>query len=316
MKISVITACLNRVQLVGEMVESVLAQHYEPFEHVIIDGGSTDGTLDLLKRYAHLKVFSGPDRGVYDGFNKGLERVSGEIILFLNSDDLLVPGVFAICADIFRNTVGTMIVSGGCQIFRRLTDGREIVLHDYRDPRRYALSLRNMTLGLPIINARVFRRKVFDQIGGFDLRYRISADRHLLIRAALKGIADAPVPKIFYRYRWHQESLTMNRGNESLLQGIKENEQMIDELIEIRTLRPEQVRCLHSWRRECVGTEVMIHAVQKRPFEAIRTAIRAFQADPPFPLTLLRVGLLAIGRRIRTWYRSLPRYPGLGTPLR
>jgi glycosyltransferase involved in cell wall biosynthesis len=304
MKISIITPCLNRINFVGETVDSVVAQDYEPFEHLIIDAGSTDGTLDFLERYPHLQVFSEPDRGVYDGFNKGLRRASGDVILFLNSDDVLVPGVFAICAEIFRSTVGTMIVSGGCQIFRRLPDGREVIMHDYRNPRRYSLSLRNVTVGLPIINARFFRRSVFDRVGEFDLRYGISADRHFLIRAALQGIADAPVPKIFYRYRWHTDSLTMNQGNASLLQGMKESEQMIAELVETRKLGAADLSFLHAWRRECVGTEVMIHVVQKRFREALRTAILAWKSDHLFPISLLRVGSLAVARRIRTWCRS------------
>ena len=66
MKFSIITACLNRREFIGAAIESVLAQNYPEFEHWIIDGGSSDGTLEVLNRYPHLKVLSEPDRGVYD----------------------------------------------------------------------------------------------------------------------------------------------------------------------------------------------------------------------------------------------------------
>ena len=123
MKFSVITPCLNRVELITATIQSVTAQDYPDFEHWIIDGGSTDGTLELLKGYQHLKVVSEPDRGVYDAINKGIRLATGEIIILLNSDDLLVAGALSLSAEIFRNAVGTMIVSAGCQIFRCASDG-------------------------------------------------------------------------------------------------------------------------------------------------------------------------------------------------
>ena len=101
MKFSVITPCLNRVQLIGATIESVIAQDYPNFEHWIIDGGSKDGTLDLLKRYRHLRVVSEVDRGVYDAMNKGIRLATGEIVVLLNSDDLLARGALSFVADIF-----------------------------------------------------------------------------------------------------------------------------------------------------------------------------------------------------------------------
>jgi glycosyltransferase involved in cell wall biosynthesis len=220
MKISVITPCLNREEFIAEAIESVLAQDYSEYEHWLIDGGSTDRTLTIARRYPHLRVVSEPDHGVYDAFNKGLKLATGDVIALLNSDDLFVPGAFRLCANLFRNAIGTMIVSGGCQIFRRTSAGREIEMHRYEDARRYQLSLRNVTLGLPIINARFFRRTVFEKIGDFNLDYPIAADRDFLIRVALAKLPDAPVSRVLYRYRWHSGSLTMNAGNKTLLEGL------------------------------------------------------------------------------------------------
>ena len=97
MKISIITASLNRKKFIGAAIESVLAQNYPNFEHWIIDGGSSDGTLAFLKQYPHLKVLSEPDRGVYDAWNKGIARASGEVVGFLNTDDQYTPGTFWRC---------------------------------------------------------------------------------------------------------------------------------------------------------------------------------------------------------------------------
>jgi glycosyltransferase involved in cell wall biosynthesis len=303
MKFSVITPCLNRVRLIGATIESVIAQDYSNFEHWIIDGGSTDGTLDLLKRYPHLRLVSEADRGVYDAMNKGIGLATGEVIILLNSDDLLVHGALSLVADIFRNAVGTMIVSAGCQIFRCTPEGVEIEMHRYDDPRRNALSLRNVTIGTPNINARFFRRKVFEQIGEFDLAYRIAADRDFLIRAALRQLPDAPIANVLYRYRWHAGSLTMNAGSDSLLSGMQDGRRIIARSIQNFSVNREQLACFNQWDRECQTTEVMIYVVQGRFREALSTWLKGSGQDPRFLVTFVRMGLLAIGRRLRTWWR-------------
>ena len=70
--ISIITPSFNRCGMITQAIESVLAQNYPHFEHIIVDGGSTDGTLDILSKYSHLKIISEPDKGMYDALNKGL----------------------------------------------------------------------------------------------------------------------------------------------------------------------------------------------------------------------------------------------------
>jgi glycosyltransferase involved in cell wall biosynthesis len=303
MKFSVITPCLNRVELIGPTIESVIAQDYSDFEHWIIDGGSTDGTLDLLKRYRHLRLLSEADRGVYDAMNKGIRLATGEVLILLNSDDLLARGAFSLVADIFRNAVGTMIVSAGCQIFRSTSDGIEVEMHRYDDPRRNALSLRNVTIGTPNINARFFRRKVFEQIGEFDLAYPIAADRDFLIRVALRQLPDAPIAKVLYRYRWHAGSLTMNAGSDSLLSGMEDGRRIIARSIQKFSVNREQLACFNQWGRECQATEVMIYAIQGRFREALSTWMRRLGQDPRFFVTFIRMSLLAVGRRLRTWWR-------------
>jgi glycosyltransferase involved in cell wall biosynthesis len=303
MKFSVITPCLNRAELIGPTIESVIAQDYSDFEHWIIDGGSTDGTLDLLKRYRHLRLVSEADRGVYDAMNKGIRLATGEVLILLNSDDLLARGAFSLVADIFRNAVGTMIVSAGCQIFQSRSDGVEIEMHRYDDPRRNALSLRNVTIGTPNINARFFRRKVFEQIGEFDLAYPIAADRDFLIRVALRQLPDAPIAKVLYRYRWHAGSLTMNAGSDSLLSGMGDSRRIIARSIQKTSVNREQLACFNQWGRECQATEVMIYVVQGRFREALSTWLRGLGQDPRFFVTAIRMGLLAVGRRLRTWWR-------------
>ena len=97
MKLSIITVVLNREETIEDCLRSVAEQTFEDIEHIIIDGGSTDGTLEIVDKYkSHIyKVISEKDNGIYDAMNKGLNNASGDIVGFLNADDLKKPTYFA-----------------------------------------------------------------------------------------------------------------------------------------------------------------------------------------------------------------------------
>tara|TARA_B110000902_G_scaffold264138_1_gene344826 strand:- start:1682 stop:2497 length:816 start_codon:yes stop_codon:yes gene_type:complete len=94
MKISVVTPSFNQGQFIEECIESVLAQNHEDFEHIIIDAGSTDSTLEVLQKYPHLKWISEPDDGQCDAINKGVQKATGDYILWLNADDYMMSNAF------------------------------------------------------------------------------------------------------------------------------------------------------------------------------------------------------------------------------
>src|ERR1700722_20747540 len=101
MKVTVITAVLNGQSSIGATLASVSSQDYAEIEHIVIDGASTDGTLDIVhaKRAANVRVCSGKDNGVYQAFNRGLQAATGDVIAFLNSGDVYTA----------TSTVSTMI---------------------------------------------------------------------------------------------------------------------------------------------------------------------------------------------------------------
>ena len=100
-KISVITVTWNRVELLEQAINSVIDQGYENYEHIIIDNASTDGTVEMLQRYPHLKWISEPDNGQSEAMNKGIRLATGEIFAWLNDDDLYPPGTFELIAQRF-----------------------------------------------------------------------------------------------------------------------------------------------------------------------------------------------------------------------
>src|ERR1051325_3716474 len=90
--LSIVTPCFNSVVTIRDTIESVRAQDYPNLEHLVMDGGSTDGTVELLKEYPHLVWLSEKDEGHYHAMNKGIERATGEVVAVLNADDCYRPG--------------------------------------------------------------------------------------------------------------------------------------------------------------------------------------------------------------------------------
>lgn len=103
MKISIITPTLNQAQFIEDTIISVLTQNFNNFEHIIIDGGSTDGTVEILKNYEHLKWVSEKDTGQSNAINKGFRMASGDIIAWINSDDYYDKGIFSPVSDFFES---------------------------------------------------------------------------------------------------------------------------------------------------------------------------------------------------------------------
>ena len=94
MKISIITPSFNQGQFIEEAIQSVLVQGYPDFEHIVVDNCSTDNTLEVLRRYPHLRWISEPDRGQSHALNKGFHLATGEVLAWLNCDDFYLPGAF------------------------------------------------------------------------------------------------------------------------------------------------------------------------------------------------------------------------------
>jgi glycosyltransferase involved in cell wall biosynthesis len=105
-KITIITPVLNRVQYIEDTILSVISQGYPDLEYIIIDGGSTDGTLEIIKKYERSVSYwvSEPDSGMYHAIQKGFDRSTGEIMAWLNSDDIYKPGSLKMIASIFNDT--------------------------------------------------------------------------------------------------------------------------------------------------------------------------------------------------------------------
>jgi glycosyltransferase involved in cell wall biosynthesis len=184
-RLTVVTPCLNAARTLPATLASVRAQGHRDLEHIVVDGGSTDGTLDVLRGADGIRWISEPDRGLAHALNKGIAMASGEVVGELNADDVYEPGALDAVAAAFRADPDAMWVTGFCRIVDG--DGREIRrgVTAYKNAllRRYSLGL-YLTHNFISAPATFFRRTALEEAGGFDERYRISVDYDLQLRIA------------------------------------------------------------------------------------------------------------------------------------
>lgn len=194
MKISVITVCYNSVRTLEQTIRSVLDQNYEELEYIIIDGGSTDGTLDIIRKYSEniTRWISEPDYGIYDAMDKGLKVCTGEVVAFLNSDDWYNTNVLKRVNSYFeKNDVD--IVSGKTytayaeyikeNMFARENDENIYFSVIYPHP------------------ALFVKKELFEKVGGYDTTFKIAADTDWIMRAYSEGAKILKVDDYFTYFR-------------------------------------------------------------------------------------------------------------------
>ncbi|MEY2536728.1 MAG: hypothetical protein QOG67_468 [Verrucomicrobiota bacterium] len=208
LKISIVTPTFNGIATLRETIESVLSQDYKDWEHIVVDGGSTDGTLDLVRSYNHLRWVSEKDEGHYHAMNKGIESASGEIIAILNADDCYREGaltnVAAACAQnpewdaLFGDVV--YVDGEGHEIFRREEAG-----YDY-DVLRFG----NICY---VIHPTLFVRKgTYERIGAYRHKaFLNSCDADFILRLGQNGCRVGHIPKLLVNYRLHEHGQSADR---------------------------------------------------------------------------------------------------------
>jgi glycosyltransferase involved in cell wall biosynthesis len=255
--ISIITPCLNRAAFVTEAVESVRRQRYPAVEHIIMDGGSTDGTLEVLKQFPEVQVRSEPDKGLYDALNKGLRLASGEIVGFLNTDDLYEPDTFGDVAQLFRHQPEIDAIVGGATIFRDRPQGEEPLTVAAFGCIRPGELLWRATRGAPIFNAWFFRKRLLDNVGDFDNRYPYVADRDLLIRMALRHATYACLDKPLYRYRMHAGSFTLSGKDSGEDPWMFDSRSLAERYLARPDLPRSALRCFKVWHSQITSDHII-----------------------------------------------------------
>ena len=285
--ITIVTPCLNRATLVAGAVESVLAQEGVAVEHIVVDGGSTDGTLEVLARYPHLHVLTGPDDGLYDAINRGLAVARAPVVGHLNSDDVLPPGALAAVARGLAAEPDADAACGGAMVTAFGPDGLERTLCLYDDPAMKRLRPIDLCRGVPMINARFFRRSLYDRVGVYDPSYRYAGDRDFLLRAWTAGLKTAVLPERVYVYRQHAGSLTIAGAVRHTVPWLNEHVRLARRAMNDPASPPALRREARAWHALEIGRAAAQALRAAHGRNAAHLILDGAAADPGWPVRFL-----------------------------
>lgn len=226
-KISIVTPSFNQGQFLERTIVSVLNQSYPNLEYIIVDGGSTDGSVEIIKKYEKYLTYwvSEKDTGQSEALNKGFARTTGHFVGWQNSDDIYLPGSFHKAAELFKENPNVDIIFGnrldvdeqdniiGESIFTPFT----VVGHWYE--------------GMALSNQSTFWRKtLFLKVGMIDPQFHLAMDYEFFLRAGLRGAEFKRVPYFWGAIRRHEDAKTGNPASVAMKKGYEKECNIIDKL--------------------------------------------------------------------------------------
>ncbi len=213
-RISLVTISYNQAQFLPLTIESVLDQQYPNLQYIVVDPGSTDGSREIIEKYRDrisVTVYE-KDRGPGDGLNNGFARADGEILGFLNADDVLLPNALNTVGQYFAANPKVDVVSGHCHI---IDAAGKVLRQSYSDRfRPMPIMYRAATLMQP---STFFRRQAYLRTGGFNIANRLDWDTELFVDLHAAGARFARCEAMLSGYRLHPSTVTAQRRTKLIL---------------------------------------------------------------------------------------------------
>jgi len=243
MKISIITVSKNAINNIKQCIDSILSQTYRNVEYIVIDGASTDGTVNIIKQYNGRisKWISEEDSGIYDAMNKGINIASGDIVGFLNSDDIYTgPDILELVAETFQ-TNNTDSCYGDL-VYVSKDDTNQVIRNWKSREFNYELFKNGWHPPHPTF---FVKKNVYDKYGVFDTKYKIGADYALMLKFLIKHkISVKYIPEVLVKMRVGGSS------NKNLFNILRAN-----------------LECYKAWRE--YGLNVSPLFILKKPFSKL-----------------------------------------------
>ncbi len=285
-KISIVTPSYNQGQFIEETIRSVLLQGYPNLEYIVIDGQSSDCTLDILQRYQEHFSFwvSEPDSGPADAIRKGWERATGEIIAYLNSDDAYLPGTLFTVARAFREFPETAMLCGN---ELQVDEAGYVLKQSTISDVTYTSLLQLQFVPQPSI---FVKREALTQVGGIDPAIRYVFDFELWLRIT-RLFSVHCIPDVLSMTRWHESTITLqhrpNIGEE--LVGVITREMRLNPC---RLARIKRRRFVYQAHRLAMS----LHLERRYAVRAARHALRAMA---------LCSDLQSVKKTVRQYFKEL-----------
>lgn len=270
-KISIITPSYNQCDFLEQTIQSVLNQDYPNLEYIVIDGGSTDNSADIIKKYESKLAYwvSEKDRGQSHAINKGFQRATGEIVAWLNSDDYYLGNILDTVSRFFQEHPDVDLVYGDIILIDKHSNVlgvRKVV------PYNYTLAL----YGLSAIPqpSTFFHRRALDVVGLLDEEFHYQMDTEFFLRFGKKGLKIKYVPVPLAKFRLHSESKTVSGYHDKVQQA---NRRILEKMLQ-RTITEQEAWKFQMFKlmaRFVIYLERMVLRFDFIPFRAKRAMKKA-----------------------------------------
>lgn len=253
-KITIVTIVRNAQRTITKAIESLIAQAYPNLEYIVLDGASTDGTVNIIKQYeSHISYWqSKPDRG--PDYNEGVALAHGDLIAFLNGDDWYEPGILNAVGNLFAQDPSLELITGGARFFQEHPNGSLTETTTYFGD-QLKLTMKNAIYN-PITNAQFFNRSVFEKYGpinAFDEtgHHRCTSDKEHFIRLLSHRIKQKDLQQIAINYRQHPGSTSFAGYLPTVRRAYLEHLDIAEKYLSIPELfSKKELRTLKKWHTE------------------------------------------------------------------
>jgi len=281
--ITVVVFVRNAVATIAHALDSVVAQTQPGVELLVLDGGSVDGTVEVIRRYEDKIAFwcSAPDGGPTAAINEGVARAAGDVICLLPADDWLELGALQAVADAFAADPDLDVLSCGTRIVHFEPDGTMCVDAQFTSPDILEFNMRNL-VRYPLTAGRFMRRRVYQRMDGHSSDHTFG-DFDFLVRVCLAGVKSRVLPKLTYTYRRHSGSRTLSGNAEMVFAMMRQNITMASDYLSSGRLSSADRRALLGLHGRSSARYAWLQFWRGEIREALKTVVQAMRWNWAWP---------------------------------
>jgi glycosyltransferase involved in cell wall biosynthesis len=283
--ISVIVFVLNAASTIERALASVLAADQPPVELLVMDGGSTDGTVDIIRRHESKIAFwrSYRDGNPTIAINEGVQRATGEVISLLPADDWIEPGGLHLVQDEFAVNPALQVLSCGTRFAHVAQDGSVQTDAEFLSPKVLEFTMENL-VRCPLTAGRFVLRSHYLEIGGYDEQYRMANDLDFLIKVLLRRPRSKVNTQLVYTYRQHPGSRTLGGNPRMVMSMMRDSVHVAEQHLPSPSLAVRERRALVGLHGRCSARLAWMLLARGDAAGSGRTLLRALRLNPLWPL--------------------------------